>query len=150
PGTKFLHEGHFTRGRGLFMAVSYRKPAETTDESYPLVLTTGRILYQYHTRTMTGRVDGLNQKAPESYIEINPHTAKNYAIVDGETIRVSSRRGSILTKAKVVDIVDEGVVFMPFHYAEGAANVLTNSALDKQAKIPELKVCAVKIEKIII
>lgn len=148
PGTKFLHENHFTRGKGLFMAVPYREPAETTDALYPLILTTGRVLYQYHTRTMTGREDGLNQKAPESYLEINPKTAQKYNIHDGESVRVISRRGEIITKAKVVDIINEDVVFMPFHYAEGAANVLTNSALDPKAKIPELKVCAVKIEKV--
>jgi len=150
PGTKYLHQGHFTRGKGLFVSVQYRDPAEITDSEYPLILTTGRVLYQYHTRTMTGRVDGLNRKAPESYIEINPQTAQKYNIDDGEMVRVLSRRGAVLTKAKVVDIINEGVVFMPFHYAEGAANILTNNALDEHCKIPELKVCAVKIEKVAI
>ncbi|KJS21449.1 MAG: formate dehydrogenase [Clostridiaceae bacterium BRH_c20a] len=148
PGTKYLHQKHFTRGKGLFMPINYRESAEITDAEYPLILTTGRILYQYHTRTMTGREEGLNQKAPESYIEISPKTADAQSINDGEMIRIVSRRGNIKTKAKVVDIVNDQVVFMPFHYAEGAANILTNKALDEHCKIPELKVCAVKIEKI--
>jgi formate dehydrogenase major subunit len=97
---------------------------------------------------MTGRVEGLNKKAPESYIEIHPETANKHKIEDGEIIRVISRRGAIFTKARVVDIVNKNIVFMPFHYAEGAANVLTNNTLDENCKIPELKVCAVKIEKI--
>jgi len=148
PGTKYLHQGHFTRGKALFVPVEYRDPAETVDSQYPLILTTGRVLYQYHTRTMTGRVEGLNKKAPESYIEINPKTARKYEIDNGEMVRVLSRRGAVITKAKIVDIINKEVVFMPFHYAEGAANILTNNALDAQCKIPELKVCAVKIEKV--
>ncbi len=147
-GTKFLHNGNFARGKGLFMALEHKAPAEETDQDYPLILTTGRILYHYHTRTMTGKVDGLNRMAPESYIEINPATAAALKIQEGEYVRVSSRRGSILTKAKVVDIVEEKVVFMPFHYAIGAANMLTNTALDPTCKTPELKVCAVVVEKL--
>lgn len=147
PGTRFLHQGRFTRGKGLFMPILYQGPAEENDGEYPYLLTTGRILYQYHTRTMTGRVTGLNEMAPESYIEINPVTAHQLGIKDGEVVKVVSRRGSIITKAKVVAKVKEHVVFMPFHYAEGAANVLTNRALDKICKIPEFKVCAVRIEK---
>lgn len=148
PGTKYLHKGGFSRGKGLFVGIDYHNPAEMVDKEYPLILTTGRILYQYHTRTMTGRVSGLNEKAPESYIEINPVLAKKNDLEDGEVIKVSSRRGSILTKVKITDAVNKDVVFMPFHFAEGAANVLTNNVLDENCKIPELKVCAVKIEKI--
>jgi formate dehydrogenase major subunit len=148
PGTKFLHQGRFTRGKGLFMPVVYQGSAEETDAEYPYLLTTGRILYQYHTRTMTGRVTGLNEIAPESYMEVNPTTADKLGISDGEMVKVVSRRGVITTKAKVAEKVKENVVFMPFHYAQGAANVLTNRALDKSCKIPELKICAVRIEKI--
>lgn len=148
-GTKFLHEGKFARGKGLFKAIDYTPAAELADEDYPLVLTTGRILYQYHTRTMTDKTEGINKIAPESYIEISPALAEKLSIVDGEKIKVASRRGEIETKAKVTDIVTDNVVFMPFHWAEGAANVLTNgAALDKKSKTPELKVCAVKVEKI--
>jgi formate dehydrogenase major subunit len=97
---------------------------------------------------MTGRVEGLNQKEPESFIEINPETASLYKISNGETVRVISRRGEVLTRARVVDTLKKDVVFMPFHYAEGAANILTNNALDEHCKIPELKVCAVRVEKV--
>lgn len=147
PGTKYLHKDKFARGKGLFTGIDYKPPAEETDEKYPLILTTGRILYHYHTRSMTGRVEGLNRIAPESFIEISPKTAHMLRIRDGERVRVSSRRGTIKTKAKITDIVDNEVVFIPFHFAEGAANVLTNTALDDISNIPELKVCAVKVEK---
>lgn len=147
-GTPYLHQGSFVRGKGMFMGIEYKESAEPTDERYPLILTTGRVLYQYHTRTMTGRVEGLNQKSPESFVQINPMTASNLNIQDGEMVKVSSRRGSISVKAKVSDIVEQDVVFIPFHFAEGAANVLTNSAFDPVCKTPELKVCSVAIEKL--
>lgn len=148
PGTKFLHKAAIARGRGLFMPAEYVESAEMPDREYPYVLTTGRILYHYHTRTMTGRVEGLNQLAPSSYVEINEVTAIKLGIADGERVRLTSRRGQIETAARITEIVDEEVLFMPFHYAEGAANYLTNSASDPIAKIPELKVAAVRIEKI--
>lgn len=148
PGTKYLHKGTVARGKGLFMAVDHRDSAEVVDSEYPFVFTTGRILYHYHTRSMTGRVEGLNELAPESYVEINEVTANKFDISNGEKVRLTSRRGSIVTTAKVTDIIDEDVLFMPFHYAEGAANYLTNTKLDETAKIPELKVAAVRIEKL--
>jgi len=147
PGTKFLHEGKFARGKGLFKPAPYIPAKELPDEKYPLLLTTGRVLYHYHTRTMTGRVDGLNKIIPESYIEINPCTAEKLSIEDGDKVKVTSRRGTVEVKAKVTDIIDDNVVFMPFHFAEGAANKLTNPVFDEIAKIPEYKVCAVKVEK---
>ena len=149
PGTKYLHKEKFARGLGQFQAIDYVPPVELPDEEYPLVLTTGRILYQYHTRTMTDKTEGLTNIAPESFIEMNPDLARELMVEDGEMVRVSSRRGEILTKAKVTDTISNNVVFIPFHYAEGAANVLTNAeALDAKAKIPEFKVCAVKVDKI--
>lgn len=148
PGTAYLHKGTFARGKGLFKGIAYTESAELTDEKYPLILTTGRVLYQYHTRTMTGRVEGLNQKCPESFIQINPVTAINLKIDDGDMVKVSSRRGSILVKAKISDMVVQDVVFIPFHFAEGAANILTNSAFDPNCKTPELKVCAVLVERL--
>lgn len=148
PGTKYLHKASIARGRGLFMPVDHRDSAEVTDSEYPYIFTTGRILYHYHTRTMTGRVEGLNKISSKSYVEINEVTANKLGIFDGEKVRLSSRRGSITTLAKVTDIIDENVLFMPFHFAEGAANYLTNTELDPIAKIPELKVAAVKIEKL--
>ena len=148
PGTPYLHRDLFVRGKGLFMGIEYKESAELPDERYPLILTTGRVLYHYHTRTMTGRVEGLNQKSPESFVQVNPATAINLKIEDGELVKVSSRRGSILVKAKISDIVEQNVVFIPFHFAEGAANILTNSAFDPKCKTPELKVCAVAITRL--
>lgn len=148
PGTKYLHKKAIARGRGLFMAVDHRDSAELPDSEYPFIFTTGRILYHYHTRTMTGRVEGLNKISSESYVEINEVTANKLGIVDGEKVSLSSRRGNIITRAKITDIIDENILFMPFHFAEGAANYLTNTKLDSIAKIPELKVAAVKIEKL--
>ena len=147
-GTKYLHKAAIARGRGLFFPVEHIGSSETKDNDYPFILTTGRILYHYHTRTMTGREDGLNKIAPRSYIEINEITANKLGFEDGQKIKVTSRRGSIQIQVKVTDIVDEDVVFIPFHYAEGAANYLTNSKYDPISKIPELKVAAVKLEKI--
>lgn len=147
-GTKYLHKNGIARGKGLLIAIDHRDSAETPDSEYPFILTTGRLLYQYHTRTMTGRVEGLNKLAPSSFVEINETTANKLNIHDGEKVKLTSRRGSIITTAKVTDIVDENVVFMPFHYSEGAVNYLTSTKLDEQSKIPELKVTAVKIEKV--
>lgn len=148
PGTKYLHKSAMARGKGLFMPVQQVDSAEIVNEEYPFLLTTGRVLYHYHTRTMTGRVDGLNKKSPESYIEISAIEANKLGIEDGEMVKVSSRRGEVETKAKITDIVEDNIVFMPFHFAQGAANMLTNTERDDIAKIPELKVAAVKIEKI--
>lgn len=149
PGTKLLHADKFSRGRGLFKGIEYTEAAEMADKEYPLVLTTGRILYQFHSMTMTDKTEGIQKLAPESYIEMNPKLAEELNIENGEMVKVISRRGNITTKARVTDIVTDNVVFMPFHWAEGAANVLTNgAALDKYSKTPELKVCAVSIEKI--
>ncbi|KNF07278.1 formate dehydrogenase H [Gottschalkia purinilytica] len=148
PGTKYLYKDAIARGKGLFFPVYHTGSAETTDKEYPYILTTGRVLYQYHTRTMTGRVEKLNEKVPESYIEINEVTANKLGVKDSEKVKVTSRRGSIDIKVKVTDIVEDNVMFIPFHFAEGAANYLTNTKADSAAKIPELKVAAVNVEKI--
>lgn len=147
PGTPYLHKEAIARGRGLFMPAEYTQSAEQPDKDYPFIFTTGRILYHYHTMTMTGRVEGLNKLAPRSYVEINEITAQKMGIQDGDEVKLSSRRGEITTYAKVTEIIDEDVLFMPFHYAQGAANYLTNTALDAESKMPELKVAAVRIEK---
>lgn len=148
PGTKYLHKEAVARGRGLFFPVEYVPSAEVVDKEYPFILTTGRVLYHYHTRTMTGRVEELNSKAPHNYIEINEVTAHKMHVIDGDIVKVTSRRGSVEIPVKVTDIIDEGVVFIPFHYADGAANYLTSTAKDPICKIPELKVATVKIEKV--
>ncbi len=148
PGTRYLHGTAIARGKGLFVPAQYKESAELPDREYPFIFTTGRILYHYHTRTMTGRVEGLNKKVPEAYVEINEVTANKLDIKDGDRVRLTSRRGSIEVATKITDIVTEGVLFMPFHFAEAAANYLTNPVLDPIAKIPELKVAAVRLDKI--
>lgn len=125
PGTKYLHKDKFSRGKGMFKPAVYQPSAELPDEKYNFMLTTGRILYHYHTMTMTGKNQGLMNLAGEGYVEINPQNAAKLGIKDGDTVKVISRRGNVKVKAKVTDIVDEDVVFMPFHFAEGAANMLT-------------------------
>ncbi len=148
PGTPYLHKGKFSRGLGLFTAVDYIPAAELPDEEYPLVLTTGRMLYHYHTGTMTRRAKALDAHIPEGYIEIPPETAENLGISDEGMVLVSSRRGKVKVKAMITPRPAPGVVFMPFHFAEAAANVLTNPVLDPKAKIPEFKVCAVRIDRL--
>jgi predicted molibdopterin-dependent oxidoreductase YjgC len=148
PGTPVLHEKGFSRGRGLFSAITWNGPEEQTDDEYPLVLSTGRVLYQYHTGTMTRRSRVLEESAPSPYVEMNSADVDALQLVDGETVRASSRRGQISLPVRVTDRVPKGMVFMPFHYKEASANLLTNDALDPVCKIPEAKVCAVKIEKL--
>ena len=147
PGTPCLHVDQFTCGLGVFHAIEYIPPAELPDEEFPLYLTTGRVLYQYHTGTMTMKSDGLNILAPECFVEISADDASSKNIEQGERIRVASRRGEIEAVARVSEMVEKGTVFIPFHYASAAANKLTHAALDPIAKIPEYKVCAVRIEK---
>jgi len=147
PGTPCLHVDQFSCGLGVFHAIEFIPPAELPDEEYPLYLTTGRVLYQFHTGTMTMKSDGLNELAPESFVEISAQDAETYTIEDGDSLKISSRRGEIEAKAKLSEKAVKGTIFIPFHYAGAAANKLTNTALDPTAKIPEFKVCAVRIEK---
>jgi len=147
PGTPILHVGRFVCGLGKFTPLQYKPPAELPDKEYPLMLTTGRSLYHYHTGTMTRKITGLNALEPEGVVEINPSNASSLKIKDGNIVKVVSRRGELTAKAKVTEKSPQNVVYMTFHFAESAVNLLTNPALDPIAKIPELKVCAVKIEK---
>lgn len=147
PGTEVLHAQAFSRGKGLFSAIDFREPAELPDKQYPLTLTTGRSMFQYHTGTMTRNSPALEKELPEGFIEINPEDAGNLGVDDDDYVKVASRRGEIKVKVRSTDRVGKGIVFIPFHFAESAANVLTNGALDPVAKIPEYKVCAVKVEK---
>ncbi len=148
PGTVFLHKDRFSRGKGAFTAIDYKPPAEQVDADYPMLLSTGRVFMHYHSGSMTRVSPSLEHELPENYVEISPVDAKTMAIKDGERVKVSSRRGEIQIKARISRKVNRGVVFIPFHFAEAAANVLTNSASDPVAKIPEYKVCAVKVEKL--
>jgi formate dehydrogenase alpha subunit len=147
PGTPCLHVDKFSCGLGVFHAIDYLPPAEVVDDKYPVYLTTGRVLYQYHTGTMTMKSEGLNKLAPRSFVEISGEDAKSYNIADGDILKVASRRGEIEAEARISDKAVTGTVFIPFHYAKGAANILTNAALDPVAKIPEYKVCAVSLSK---
>jgi formate dehydrogenase major subunit len=148
PGTMFLHKDRFSRGKGMLHAIDYKPPAEEPDAEYPLFLTTGRSFVHYHSGSMTRVSPTLHRELATGYMEISPTDAKAMGIKDGEKVKVSSRRGEIQIKAKVSRKVDRGVVFIPFHFAEAAANVLTNPAYDPVAKIPEYKACAVKVEKL--
>lgn len=147
PGTPYLHKDKFARGLGKFMPITYKQPAELPDGEYPFMLTTGRSGFHYHTGTMTRRVPVLDREVPASYVEISKNDATKLGIRNGAMMKVSSRRGQIVVKAKVVDTIQEGLVFIPFHFAEAAANRLTAANLDPVAKIPEYKVCAVKLER---
>jgi formate dehydrogenase alpha subunit len=145
PGTPILHRTRFTRGPGKFHPVPFRPAAELPDDEYPLLLNTGRVLEQWHTRSMTGRIPGLNRLAPEALLEIHPQDASALGIEAGTRVRVSSRRGTVVARAAVTDRTPAGSVFLSFHYAEAAANLLTNAALDPASRIPEYKVCAVRV-----
>lgn len=148
PGTAYLHRGQFTRGKGLFVVADYRAPAEEVSDDYPLILSTGRILYHWHGGTMSRRSPGLDAIAPEAEVEINPRDAGNYDIQDGDPVRVTSRRGEVVAKASLTRRSPPGTIFMTFHYAEAAANLLTIGEVDPDAKIPEYKVCAVRVEPV--
>ena len=147
PGTPILHVGKFSRGLGYFYPAQYVPSAELPCEEYPIILMTGRILYHYTTRAMTGRTQGLMDIAPSSFIEMNITDANRMGVKDGDRVKVTSRRGQIETTARVAEKVSPGETWMPFHFPDGNANWLTNAALDKFAKAPEYKVCAIKIEK---
>lgn len=147
PGTPRLHEGKFTCGLGVFSSIDYIPPAEMPNEEYPLFLTTGRVRYQYHTGSMTMKSQGLNEMAPECFVEISNEDAEAYKIENGDLLNVESRRGDIKANAQISSQAVNGTIFIPFHYALASANKLTNAALDPTAKIPEYKVCAVRIEK---
>jgi len=148
PGTQYLFKGSFPRGKASFTAVHFRPSAELPDDAYPFLLSTGRHLFHYHMCSMTRRVEAIEQVSPEAYIEIHPDDARSLGVRDGDLVRVSSRRGTIEISAWVSDRPLRGTVFIPFHYREAAANILTNTALDPISRIPELKVCAVNLKRI--
>ena len=147
PGTQFLHKDQFTRGKGLFHAIEYLDPAEMPDDEYPYFLTTGRMFAHYHTGTMSRVSPHLDAEQKNGYVEIHSQDAENLAVQDGDMITLSSRRGEIQVPVRISSKVKPGLCFVPFHFAESSANILTNSAFDPIAKIPEYKVCAVNIEK---
>ena len=148
PGTTILHVEKFTRGLGRFHVVEHRPPAEEPDAEYPLILTTGRILFHWHTGTMTRRSQTLIDQINEAFVEINETDAERIGVSDNDVVRVTSRRGEITLRARVINGIREGVVFIPFHFVESPANVLTNNAVDAESKIPEFKACAVRVTQV--
>ena len=142
-----MHVGKFARGLGWFYPAEYVPSAELPDEEYPIILMTGRILYHYTTRAMTGKTEELMEIEGHSFIEINEEDAAELGIQNGDKVRLTSRRGQIESTARVGTKVSKGESWMPFHFTDGNANWLTNAALDKYERIPEYKVCAIKIEK---
>lgn len=148
-GTPVMHkDGRFTRGRGQFVPVDWTPPAEIADEEYPFVLSTGRRLQHYHTRTQTGRCMGLNELLGEETADLSPADAAAMGIQEGEIIRVRSRRGEVNVRARLTDEVYRGNVWMAFHFREACANWLTNPVFDPISKTAEYKACAVAVEKI--
>jgi formate dehydrogenase alpha subunit len=145
PGTPYLFEDEFPSGRGKFYTVDYGTESELPDEAYPFILSTGRVLYHWHGGTMT-RVSALNQIWPECTVELHPNDAARLGLATGDWVDVSSRRGAITARLLVTGRSPEGTVFIPFHFAEAAANVLTDNRIDRRAKIPDYKVCGVRIE----
>lgn len=150
PGTPILHTQQFGTkgGKGKLMPLEYKTSAETPDEEYPLILTTDRGLFHYHTSSMTGKIEGLMALDSEEFIRIHPKDAVQLGITDNEMVRIFSRRGEVKAKAKVTEACLPGVVSLTFHFPECPTNLLTNSALDPLAKTPETKACAVRIAKL--
>lgn len=148
PGTPILHVGQFARGNGKFMPIEHIPPAEMPDEEYPMLLSTGRVLYHWHGGEMTRRSQGLMEIYGRSLVEINPQDAEMMGLNGKKQVRIVSRRGSIEAQAWITDRVPPGMVFANFHFPESSANELTIAALDPVAKIPEYKVCAVKVEAV--
>ena len=149
PGTPFLHSmGRFVRGKGLFHKVEWTPPAEWADAEYPFILSTGRRLWHYHTRTQTGNSEGFDRIFPEELIEINPEDARALGVESGDMVNVAGRRGQIVVKAWVTDRSPKGVCWCAFHFAEACANVLTNNAFDPVTETAEYKVSAVKIKRV--
>ncbi|HEX5439084.1 MAG TPA: molybdopterin dinucleotide binding domain-containing protein, partial [Gemmatimonadaceae bacterium] len=150
PGTDFLFADRFPTadGKGTLVPVEFLPPAELPDEEYPFFMNTGRQLYHWHTGTMSRRSTGLDSREPTPIVEISPDDARELGIDDGDPVRVTSRRGSVELSARISPRVAHRQVFLPMHYREAAANLLTNPKLDPYAGIPELKVSAVRVEAV--
>jgi predicted molibdopterin-dependent oxidoreductase YjgC len=150
PGAKFLHEKSFPlpEGKGRLFPLVYRASVELPDKEYPMLLTTDRSLYHYHTSTMTRRVAGLEELLGEELLLISDEDATEMGISSGDMLTVQSRRGKVKVKAEVTHICPKGVASLTFHFHETPTNELTICAVDPVAKIPETKVCAVKVERV--
>jgi len=151
PGTPYLHKDQFTRGKGKFFALDYKDPAELPDAEYPYFLTTGRMFAHFHTGTMTRISEHLDAEQKTGYVDINPKDAETLDVKDGDVVVLSSRRGDIEAPARLTRSVVPGTLFLPIHFGEVPTNVLTNAeAVDPLAKIPEFKVGAVKVQKLVL
>jgi predicted molibdopterin-dependent oxidoreductase YjgC len=150
PGTAYLFDKAFPTadGKGRFIPVEYTDPVELPDDEFPFVMNTGRQLYHWHTGTMTRRSSGLDAREPTPIVEIHPDDAARLDVTEGDLVRLTSRRNNMVTAVRVSDRVAPGQVFVPFHFREAAANLLTNPILDPYAKMAELKICAVRIEAV--
>jgi formate dehydrogenase major subunit len=149
-GTAYLFKDAFPTadGRAQFIPVEYVAPEELPDDDYPFVMNTGRQMYHWHTGTMTRRSTGLDSREPTPVVDINPRDAIEMGVAEGDTVRVTSRRGSMLIGARLSERQARGQIFIPFHFREAAANLLTNPRLDPYAKIAEFKISAVKLEPV--
>lgn len=147
PGTPYLHKERFSRGKGKFHAIHYHAPAEVPDDEYPYYLSTGRNFAHFHTGSMTRLSPHLSTEQEKPYIEISPKDAETVSVKDGDLLKISTRRGEVMVPARITERVPSGHLFMPFHFSESPANLLTNPAFDPLAMIPEFKVCAARIEK---
>ena len=148
PGTPILHTKQFARGKGKLTPLKYRPSEELPDADYPLLLTTGRRLFHYHTGTMTRKTEGLNIFMGSEKVQVNPVDAAGLALNPDDKIRVISRRGEVKAGVEITDVVPQGVVYMTFHFAETPTNMITSCAVDPVTQTPEYKVCAVRIEKV--
>ncbi len=148
PGTPILHTKQFTRGKGKFMPIDHVPPAEKPDDDFPMIMSTGRVLYHWHGGQMTRRAKGIMQVYGEALVEVNPDDATTLGLNGKNVVRITSRRGSIEAQAWVTDRVPPGMVYANFHFPEASANELTHASLDPVSKIPEYKVTAVKVEPV--
>lgn len=148
PGTPYLHAKKFTRGLGLFHVINYRPPAEVPDADYPMILSTGRTLYNYNIGNMTRKTAAIESKQPENFVEIHRDDAARLGIRNGDRVKVVTRRGAITVRAHVARKVRPGALWMPFHHAESPTNVLTNDAFDTVTRTAEYKACAARLEPV--
>ncbi len=148
PGTPILHINQFTRGKGQLTPLVYRPSEELPDDEYPLLLTTGRRLFHYHTGTMTRKTEGLNRFMGSERVQVNPADAEKLNLNNNDIIKVISRRGEVKAGIEITTVVPQGVVYMTFHFAETPTNMITSCAVDPVTQTPEYKVCAVRIEKV--
>ena len=150
PGAEIIFANGFptASGRAKIVPAELRAPDELPDAEFPMVLTTGRLLEHWHTGSMTRRSSTLDALEPEAIAGLNPHEMRRLGIAPGDAIRVATRRGEITLKARADRDVADGMIFVPFAFAEAAANFLTNPQLDPMGKIPEFKFCAARVEKV--